>query len=108
MRSAASNLPALVATNGEQAARRFFDFFTSNIRNRHTRLAYSRAVGKCLAWCEAYGVRCLADVQPLHVATWIEAQTREASAPTVKQRLAAIRRGRPDRAGESGRLGARA
>jgi hypothetical protein len=43
MRSAASNLPALVATGGEQAARRFFDFFTSNIRNRHTREAYGRA-----------------------------------------------------------------
>ena len=33
-------------------------------------------------------MRSLAGVQPLHVATWIEA---EASAPTVKQRLAAIR-----------------
>ena len=36
-------------------------------------------------------MRSLAGVQPLHVATWIEAQTRVASAPTVKQRLAAIR-----------------
>ena len=33
----------------------------------------------------------LAAVRPLHVATWIEAQTRELAAPTVKQRLAAIR-----------------
>jgi integrase/recombinase XerC len=48
-------------------------------------------VRKFLAWCEAHGVRSLGDVQSLHVATWIEAQTREASAPTVKQRLAAIR-----------------
>jgi hypothetical protein len=30
-------------------------------------------------------------VAPPHVATWIEAQTREIAAPTVKQRLAAIR-----------------
>jgi site-specific recombinase XerC len=30
-------------------------------------------------------------VQPVHVATWIEARTRELSAPSVKQRLAAIR-----------------
>jgi hypothetical protein len=30
-------------------------------------------------------------VQPLHVATWIEGQTRTHAAPTVKQRLAAIR-----------------
>jgi site-specific recombinase XerD len=33
----------------------------------------------------------IAAVQPLHVATWIEAQTRELAAPTVKQQLAAIR-----------------
>ena len=30
-------------------------------------------------------------MQPLHVASWIELQTREMSAPTVKLRLAAIR-----------------
>jgi integrase len=30
-------------------------------------------------------------VQPLHVATWIEMQTREHSAPTAKLRLAALR-----------------
>jgi hypothetical protein len=35
-----SLIPALVATSGEQAAERFVDFFTSNIRNRHTREAY--------------------------------------------------------------------
>ena len=44
-----------------------------------------------LAWCEGAGVPSLAAVEPLHVATWIEQQTRERSAPTVKQRLAAIR-----------------
>jgi integrase/recombinase XerC len=36
-------------------------------------------------------VRSIADVQPVHVATWIEAGTRELAAPSVKQRLAAIR-----------------
>ncbi len=33
----------------------------------------------------------IAAVQPLHVAAWIEGRTRERSAPTVKQQLAAIR-----------------
>ena len=33
----------------------------------------------------------IAAVQPLHVAAWVEGQTRERSAPTVKQQLAAIR-----------------
>jgi site-specific recombinase XerC len=37
------------------------------------------------------GVPSLGAVQPVHVATWIEAGTRELAAPSVKQRLAAIR-----------------
>jgi site-specific recombinase XerD len=37
------------------------------------------------------GVPSIAAVQPVHVATWIEAATRELAAPSVKQRLAAIR-----------------
>jgi site-specific recombinase XerD len=91
VRSDSSNLPALVVTSGEQAARCFIDFFTSNIRNRNTREAYGRAVRAFLAWCEAQGLASLIDVEPLHVAAWIEAQALTASAPTVKQRLAAIR-----------------
>ena len=67
------------------------DFFTSNICNRHTCEAYGRAVNEFLGWCEAHGVHSLADVEPLHVAAWIEAQTLVESASTVKQRLAAIR-----------------
>jgi integrase/recombinase XerC len=89
LRSHARPLPALIASSGEHAARRFIDFFTSNIRNRNTR--YRRAVNEFLAWCEAHGVRALAAVEPLHVATWIETLSREVSAPTVKQKLAALR-----------------
>jgi len=37
------------------------------------------------------GVPSIGAVQPVHVATWIEAGTRELAAPSVKQRLAAIR-----------------
>jgi site-specific recombinase XerC len=84
-------LPALVTAAGERAEIRFLEFFASNIRNPHTRRAYSRAVADFLAWCEGAGVPSIAAVQPLHVATWIEAQTRELAAPTVKQRLAALR-----------------
>jgi hypothetical protein len=57
---------------------------TSNIRNRHTRAAYRRAVTDFLGWCEEHGVRSLAAIAPLHVATWIEAQTLTAAAPTVQ------------------------
>src|SRR3954451_21479886 len=89
--AAAPVLPALVAASGERARVRFLEFFAAPIRNPHTRRAYGRAVAEFLAWCERAGVPSLPAVQPLHVATWIEVQTRELSAPTVKQRLAAVR-----------------
>jgi len=84
-------LPALVVAAGDRAGTRFLEFFASTIRNPHTRRAYARAVMDFLAWCEDHAVSSIAAVQPLHVAAWIEGQTREHSAPTVKQQLAAIR-----------------
>jgi site-specific recombinase XerD len=84
-------LPALVAAAGDRAGMRFLEFFAAQIRNPHTRRAYARAVGEFLAWCESVGVRSLAQVQPLHVAAWIEGLTHQVAAPTVKQQLAAIR-----------------
>jgi site-specific recombinase XerC len=88
---AADLVPALVAAAGERAEMRFLEFFAANIRNPHTRRAYSRAAEEFLAWCAAAGVPSLAAVQPVHVATWIEASMRGLAAPSVKQRLAAIR-----------------
>jgi site-specific recombinase XerC len=84
-------LPALVAAAGERAGMRFLEFFAANIRNPHTRRAYYRAADEFLAWCASVGVPSIVAVQPLHVSTWIEAATRELAAPSVKQRLAAIR-----------------
>ena len=84
-------VPHLIAVSGDQAALRFLEFFAANIRNPHTRRAYARACGEFLTWCADKGVPSLAAVQPLHVATWIEQQTRGLAAPSVKQRLAAIR-----------------
>jgi site-specific recombinase XerC len=83
-------LPALVAA-GEPAGMRFLEFFAGNIRNPHTRRAYARAADEFLTWCANAGVPSIAAVQPVHVAAWIEAGTRELKAPSVKQRLAAIR-----------------
>jgi integrase/recombinase XerC len=84
-------LPVLVTAAGDRAEIRFLEFFAANIRNPHTRRAYSRAVGEFLTWCADTGVLSIAGVQPLHVATWIEGQTRTLSPPTVKQQLAAVR-----------------
>jgi site-specific recombinase XerD len=84
-------LPALVAAAGERASMRFLEFFAANIRNPHTRRAYYRAAEEFLTWCASAGVPLIAAVRPVHVATWIEASTRELAAPSVKQRLAALR-----------------
>jgi site-specific recombinase XerC len=84
-------VPALVAAAGERAAMRFLEFFAANIRNPHTRRAYYRAAEEFLTWCASAGVPSIAAVQPVHVAAWIEASTHELAAPSVKQRLAALR-----------------
>src|SRR5271166_1646666 len=83
--------PALVAAAGERAQTRFWEFFVSNIRNPHTRRAYGRSIAEFLAWCEERGLASIVDVEPLHVGAYIEAVTRTHSAPTAKQKLAAIR-----------------
>lgn len=88
---AAASLPAIVTAAGDYAGVRFLEFFAAAIRNPHTRRAYSKAAADFLAWCENAGVSSLTAVHPLHVATWIEMQTREHSAPTAKLRLAALR-----------------
>ena len=86
-----ANMPAMVAAAGAHAQTRFWEFFAANIRNRHTRRAYAQATREFLAFCESAGVASIVDVRPLHVAAYIEQLGKERSAPTVKQRLAAIR-----------------
>ena len=45
-------LPALISREGRRASTRFLEFFTVNIRNPNTRLAYAKAVGQFLSWCD--------------------------------------------------------
>src|SRR5438045_963513 len=86
-----SAVPALITASGERASVRFLEFFAANIRNPHTRRAYYRTATEFLAWCGDAGVPSIGGIQPIHVAAWIEAATRELAAPSVKQRLAALR-----------------
>jgi len=79
--SASSHVPALVAAAGERASMRFLEFFAANIRNPHTRRAYARAAEEFLAWCAKRRRAVIGAVQPVHVATWIKAPTRELAAP---------------------------
>ena len=83
-------VPAVVVLEGEAAAWRYIEFFVANIRNPHTRRAYSRASAEFFAWCEARGLR-LATIRPFDVATWVEQLQQDHSAPSVKQKLAAVR-----------------
>lgn len=86
-----ATLPTLIGNAGDRAGLRFLEFFASTIRNPHTRRAYGRAVADFCSWCEDHDVRSIVQVQPLHVAAWVELQTRGHAAPTAKQRLAAVR-----------------
>lgn len=81
-------VPSIIADAGGNAPRRFVEFFTANIRNLNTRAAYSGAVRRFFAWCDRYALT-LEKIEPVHVATYIE--QHPASAPTVKQHLAALK-----------------
>ena len=89
--SPAQQTPAIIEFAGARAQTRFWEFFISNIRNPNTQRAYGRAIGEFLRWCERQGVASIVDIEPLHVGAHVEALTRSRSAPTAKQRLAAIR-----------------
>jgi site-specific recombinase XerD len=83
-------VPALIADLGDEAAWRYVEFFTANIRNPNTRRAYARACARFFAWCEERGLVPVT-TRPHDVATYIEQLQNEVSAPSVKQQLAAIR-----------------
>jgi site-specific recombinase XerD len=83
-------VPALIADLGHEASWRYVEFFTANIRNPHTRRAYARACSQFFAWCDRRGLT-LGAIRPHDVATYIEELQNEASAPSVKQQLAAVR-----------------
>jgi integrase/recombinase XerD len=87
---AALALPEIITREGKKTAKRFLEFFTANIRNKNTRLAYVRAVGQFLNWCEEHGAG-LKEIEPMIVAAYIEQLTKDRAPQTVKQHLAAIR-----------------
>ena len=86
--SPAMTLPALYAAD-ERAARRTLEFVTVTIRNPNTRRAYGRAAADFATWCAAYGISELHQVQPVHVAAYIEGL--QIAAPSIKVQLAALR-----------------
>ncbi len=87
---AARLIPSLIVAAGDQAAWRYIDFFTANIRNPNTRRAYARACSTFFAWCDERGLS-LGTIRPYDVSLYIETRQQTHSAPDVKQQLAAIR-----------------
>ena len=49
-------LPRLITDAGETATLRFINFFTAEIENDNTRMAYLRAFRQFDAWCLAKGI----------------------------------------------------
>src|SRR5271165_7198028 len=84
-------VPRVIAAAGDKAARRFLEFFAATIRNKNTRMAYYRAAARFFAWCDHHKIGEIADIEPLHVAAYVEAMGKDFEKPTVKQHLAAIR-----------------
>ena len=93
-----SAIPARIASwttpvlfsGAEGTEKRFWEFFTANIRNPNTRMAYLTAAYRFADWCEAGGLT-LEKVEPMLVAAYIEQLTKTCAPATVKQHLAAIR-----------------
>ena len=54
-------------------------------------MAYYRAVCSFFTWLEQRGITELVEIEPLHVAAYVEALQDTAAKPTVKQHLAAVR-----------------
>lgn len=88
--STSASVPAMFVAAGSNAANRFMEFFTANIRNPHTRAAYARAVAQFACWCDVHGLT-LGQLTPVWVAAYIEELGQRLARPSVKQHLAALR-----------------
>jgi integrase/recombinase XerD len=88
--ASSSSLPSIFTARPE-ARTRMRDFFSSHIRNPNTRRAYREAVRQFSGFCAEHGIVDLAQVGPVHVAGFVEAQLKLHSRPTVKLRLATLR-----------------
>jgi site-specific recombinase XerD len=82
--------PASDLLRSADGGKRFWEFFTANIRNKNTHKAYFVAVSQFSGWCESRKLT-LEQVQPIHVAGYIEQLGNTLAKPSIKQHLAAIR-----------------
>ena len=83
-------LPLIFGRAGQRATYRYAEFFTAQIRNLNTRLAYYRALTQFFDWLEScYPGLELHQVNSIVVAQYVELHS--GSTPTRNQHLSAIR-----------------
>jgi hypothetical protein len=73
-----SQMPATVLRAG------FLEFFAATIPNKNTRMPYYRASVRFFARCDHHQLGQLQDIEPLHVAAYIDAPQTEFEKPSVK------------------------
>ena len=81
-------MPTLVVQAGGNARFAWDELFSAEIRNPHTRRAYSHAVRQFLAWCETHQLE-LQKITPGWVGNYYDQLS--AAIPTKKQHLSALR-----------------
>ena len=98
------SVSVLSRPQGDNAARRFLEFFTATIRNKNTRMAYYRVSGAAPRLVRSsQDRRDCRDIEPLHVAAYVEAlgqRFREAdrqAAPGRHPHAVRLARHRPGR-----------
>ena len=65
-----------VFTARPETRTRMRDFFSSHIRNPNTRRAYREAVRQFSTFCDEHAIVDLAQVEPVHVAAFVELQLK--------------------------------
>ena len=108
----ARQLTPMLFSSSKKAERRFWEFFTANIRNPNTRMAYLTAAYRFADWCEVKGLA-LEQIEPMLVAALhraddnrlrpVERQAKPGGYPDAVR----LARGRPGGALQSGQLGTR-
>jgi len=89
---ATAQLPALASAD-PRAAYAILEFFKAKLRNVHTRRAYLRAAEDFLRFVSGRPTgQCLETIRSVDVSDWVAAMELSGlAAPTIKQRLAAVR-----------------
>ncbi len=83
-------VPSVIESAGKKAKKRFIEFFTANIRNANTRDAYARTAVRFFSWCEMRSLE-LGQIEPFHVASYIEQMSQMYSPASIKRHLAGIK-----------------